>query len=389
MEMRKTLMVGVIAMSVSGIAAAAEVIDYQQAGVTKDNLPATVAQIKSRMTYPLGWTPHVKNLNAWRKTGVAKVWELTWQAADNTAFNPQVIDEVDRGTYVARKVVFNLTADSRVMGLLLVPKGKGPFPAAVMYHDHGSKFDIGKEKLIETWNDDARLESSKGWAKKFFTERFPGDELAKRGYVVFATDALGWGDRGGINYDMQQALAANMFNMGTSLAGVMALEDVRASEFVASLPEVNKKQVAAVGFSMGAFRAWQAAALSDAVTASVVVNWMATADGLMVPGNNQLRGGSAWQMLHPGVLHYLDYPDVASLAAPKPMLVFAGEKDTLFPLDSFRAAADKMARVWNAWKAGDKFETKIWSGGHVFEAPEQDYAYDWLDKQFGRSHKPE
>jgi dienelactone hydrolase len=167
----------------------------------------------------------------------------------------------------------------------------------------------------------------------------------------------------------------------------MALEDVRASEFVASLPEVNKKQVAAVGFSMGAFRAWQAAALSEAVTASVVVNWMATADGLMVPGNNQLRGGSAWQMLHPGILHYLDYPDVASLAAPKPMLVFAGEKDPLFPLDSFKAAVDKMARVWTAWKASDKFETKIWSGGHVFEAPEQDYAYDWLDKQFGRNSR--
>lgn len=389
MEMRKTLMVGVMAMSVTGIAAAAEAIDYQQAGVTKDNLPVTVAQIKSRLNFPLAWTPHVKNLNAWRKTGIAKVWELTWQAADHTAFNPQVIDEIDRGTYLARKVVFNLTADSRVMGLLLVPKGKGPFPAAVMYHDHGSKFDIGKEKLIETWHDDARLESSRAWAKKFFTDRFPGDELAKRGYVVFATDALGWGDRGGINYDMQQALAANMFNMGSSLAGQMALEDVRATEFVAGLPEVNKKQVAAVGFSMGAFRAWQAAALSEAVTASVVVNWMATADGLMVSGNNQLRGGSAWQMLHPGIMHYLDYPDVASLAAPKPMLVFAGEKDPLFPLDSFKEATDKMARVWNAWKAGDKFETKIWSGGHVFEAPEQDYAYNWLDRQFGRSGKAE
>ena len=104
--------------------------------------------------------------------------------------------------------------------------------------------------------------------------------------------------------------------------------------------------IAAVGFSMGAFRAWQAAALSDAVTASVAVNWMATAEGLMVPGNNQLRGGSAWQMLHPGILHYLDYPDVASLAAPKPMLIYAGEKDTLFPLDSVNAAFGKMSKVF-------------------------------------------
>lgn len=382
MGVRSKVLAGVIAVSAVGASVAAN-LEFQTTGVGKDNLPVMAAQIKSRLTYPLAWTPQVKNLAAWRKAGVAKAWELTWQVPDKTAFDVQVIDEVDRGTYVARKVLFNLTADSRVAGLLLVPKGKGPFPAAVMYHDHGSKFDIGKEKWIEPWGDDAKLASAKGWAKKFFTERFPGDELAKRGYVVFATDALGWGDRAGMTYDAQQALAANMFNMGSSLAGLMALEDVRAAEFVASLPEVNKKQVAAVGFSMGAFRAWQAAALSDAVTASVAVNWMATADGLMVPGNNQLRGGSAWQMLHPGLLHYLDYPDVASLAAPKPMLIYAGEKDTLFPLDSVNAAFGKMSKVWGAWKAADKFESKIWAGGHVFEAPQQDYAYDWLDKQFG------
>jgi dienelactone hydrolase len=383
---RNVFAAGMLVMCMTSVAVAADQ-SYQQNGVSKDNLPVNVQQIKSRMTYPMAWTPAVKDLAAWRSAGVAKAWELTWQAPDHTPFNMQVIDEIDRGTYIARRVAFNLTADSRVLGLVLVPKGKGPFPAAVMYHDHGSKFDIGKEKLIEPWYDEARLTSAKGWSAKFFTGRFPGDELAKRGYVVFATDALGWGDRGGLTYEMQQALAANFSNMGSSLAGQMAMEDARAAEFLASLPEVNKSQVAAIGFSMGAFRAWQAAALSNAVTASVVVNWMATADGLMVPGNNQLRGGSAWQMVHPGLIHFLDYPDVASLAAPKPMLVFAGEADPLFPVDSVKAAFDKMSKVWGAWKAADKFETHMWPTGHVFEKPGQEYAYDWLDKQFANHAK--
>ena len=383
MGMCGRVLVGLVAMSAMGSSMAAN-LEYQKAGVGKDNLPVMAAQLKSRLTFPLAWNAQVKDLAAWRKAGVAKLWELTVQAPDRTAFDTQVIDEVDRGTYVARKIIFNLTADSRVMGLLLLPKGKGPFPAAVMYHDHGSKFDIGKEKWIEPWGDEAQLGSAKGWSKRFFSERFPGDELAKRGYVVFATDALGWGDRAGMSYEAQQALAANFINLGSSMAGLMALEDARAAEFVASLPEVNKKQVAAVGFSMGAFRAWQAAALTEAVTATVAVNWMATTDGLMVTGNNQLRGGSAWTMIHPGMQRYLDYPDVASLAAPKPMLMFAGEKDTLFPLDSVNAAFGKMGKVWGAWNAADKFETKIWPDGkHVFEQAQQEYAYAWLDKQFG------
>ena len=57
----------------------------------------------------------------------------------------------DRGAYVARKVVFNLTGDSRVLGFLLTPKSAGPHPAVLLLHDHGVKFDIGKEEDIEPW----------------------------------------------------------------------------------------------------------------------------------------------------------------------------------------------------------------------------------------------
>jgi len=372
---------GALLMATSLNLAAAEKT-VQTAGVTKDNLPVMTAQIKARLNFPMAWTPAVKDLAAWQKAGRAKVWELSLQQADATPFEPQVLEEQDRGSYVARKVAFNLTADSRVQGLLLVPKGKGPFPAAVMYHDHGAKFDIGKEKLIQPWGDEAKLATAKGWAKKYFSERFPGDALAERGYVVFATDALGWGDRGALTYDMQQALAANFVNMGSSVAGLMALEDTRAAAFVANLPEVDRSKVAAIGFSMGAFRAWQAAALSDAITATVAVNWMATADGLMVPGNNQLKGGSAWMMAHPGLMRFLDYPDVASLAAPKPTLMFAGEQDPLFPVESVKAAYAKMGQVWAAYGAGKRFETRFWPLGHVFVQEEQDFAYAWLDRQF-------
>jgi dienelactone hydrolase len=357
--------------------------DYQTTSVSSDNLPVMAPQLKARLTFPMGWSPQVTDLVAWRKAGVTKLRELTLQSPDHTPFDAQVISEVDRGTYVARKVAFNLTADSRVLGLLLVPKGRGPFPAAVTYHDHGARFDIGKEKMVAPWGDPARQTAAKAWAQRYFSGRHPGDELAKRGYVVFATDALGWGDRGTMTYDMQQALAANFFHLGSSLAGLMALEDTRAAAFLASLPEVNPQQVAAVGFSMGAFRAWQAAALSDAITATVAVNWMATTEGLMVPGNNQLRGGSAWTMLHPGMQRFLDYPDVASLAAPKPMLMLAGEQDTLFPLESVHAAFAKMGAVWGAWKAADKLTTKFWPGGHVFEQDQQVFAYDWLDRLWG------
>lgn len=361
--------------------------DYQTQGLTAaDNaLPVFYEALRAKMTFPLGWKDGM-NPVAWRETGLAKARELMLPGDDKTAFQPAILDEVDRGTYVARKMVFNVSAESRVLGLMLVPKGKGPFPAALMLHDHGSRFDIGKEKWIQPWGDPAREASAKDWSEKFFSGRMPGDELAKRGYVVFATDALGWGDRSvpGFQRESQQALASNLFNLGSSYAGLIAEEDARAADFLASQPEVDKTKVAAIGFSMGAFRAWQVAALSDSVTAAVADCWLATMPALMVPGNNQLRGQSAFPMLHPGIGRYLDYPDVAGLAAPKPMLVYAGEKDGLFPRPSVEAAFSKMKRIWSANGAEAKLETKLWPLGHVFVQEQQDAAFSWLDRQFGR-----
>lgn len=372
-------------MFLTGIAS--ETPEYQTQAIDSPDrsLPLFYQSLKAKMPFSLGWKDTVKDPVAWRKTGLAKAKEIIIQYDDKTPFESKVIDQIDRGSYIAKKVVFNISAESRVLALLLVPKGKGPFPAALFLHDHGSKFDIGKEKFVQTWDDEARLKSSHIWAQQYFSGRFPGDELAKRGYVVLSIDALGWGHRSvpGFRTDSQQALASNLFNLGTSFAGIIAQEDVRASEFLSSLPEVDRKRVAAIGFSMGAFRAWQVAALSDAITAGIADCWMATMQGLMVPGNNQLKGQSAFAMLHPYIARYLDYPDIAALAAPKPLLVYAGEKDSLFPVESVNDAFAKMKKVWTAHKAADKLETKIWPQyGHTFVAEMQDAAFDWLDNQF-------
>jgi dienelactone hydrolase len=369
----------ILAMSLAGAAAA-----FETSPVTEGNLPVFHDALKARLSYPLAFGPKAGvDPAAWRDSTRETVREIVLPYEASAPFAPEVIDEVDRGCYVARRIAFNVTDESRVAALLLVPKSEGPFPAALMLHDHGSRFDIGKEKWIAPWYDEARLASSREWAEKYFSGRYPGEVLAERGYVVLAADALGWGDREGNGYEAQQALAANLFNIGSSLAGLMALEDIRAAEFLESLPETDDERIAALGFSMGAFRAWQVAALSDAVDAAVVDGWMATYEGLMVPGNNLLKGQSAWYMTHPGMARKLDYPDFASLSAPKPMFVMDGEEDPLFPAEAVSSAFDKMARVWNAFGAANAFETRLWEGkGHIFSADMQDAAYDWLDAQF-------
>lgn len=67
----------------------------------------------------------------------------------------KVIATEKRKGYEVQKIVFNVSEYSRVPAYLLVPEGKGPFPAVLLLHDHGAHFTIGKEKWY------VRLESQK------------------------------------------------------------------------------------------------------------------------------------------------------------------------------------------------------------------------------------
>ena len=355
---------------------------YQTIGV-KDDLPVFYERLAERLAFSLSWlSGKYTDFSAWRSDARAKVVQCLLAKPPDAPFDPVVVAEQDRGTYVARKVVFNITGDSRVLGLMLVPKEKGPFPAVLLLHDHGARFDIGKEKVIEPWDVAAeRMQSAKEWVDQLYAGRWIGDELAKRGYVCFATDALNWSDRGGAGFEGQQALASNLLHFGMSLAGLIAWEDLRAAEFLATRPEVDGKRVAAMGLSMGAFRSWQVAALCDHIAAGVAVCWMGTVKGLMVPGQHQTTGQSAFTMTHPAIFNYLDYPDVASIACPKPMLFYNGTDDPLFPVPVVEEAYAKMRAVWESQGAGDRLETKLWKVPHVFSREMQERAFAWLDEQ--------
>lgn len=77
-------------------------------------------------------------------------------------------------------------------------------------------------------------------------------------------------------------------------------------------------------------------------------------------------------MTHPGLFRFLDYPNVASIAYPKPMLFYNGELDSLFSQNSVKDAYGKMKKVWKSQNAEKKLETKLWPVGHMLVKKMQD-----------------
>lgn len=369
-------------LSLSTASAQTDSAAYEVTG----NMPVFYQQMKQQLTYPLAWgKAEEKDFAKWK----AQARHVLAECMQNLqpapkAYAMEVTDREQRDGYEARKIRFNLSEWSRVPAYLLVPEGKGPFPAIVLLHDHGAHFSIGKEKMVRPFHVAPEvMEDADQWASQCYDGQYVGDYLARHGYVVLAVDALFWGERGrkeGTSYDAQQALASNFLQMGASWGAFINVDDMRSAEFLASLPFVDKKRVGSLGFSMGAYRSWMLAALTDVVRASASVCWMNTTEHLMTLTNNQNKGGSAYAMLIPALRRYLDYPHVASIACPKPTLFFNGTRDKLFPIEGVRDAYREMEAVWQSQGASDRLVTKLWDEKHFFNKEMQKETLEFFDR---------
>lgn len=350
------------------------------------NMPVFYRQMKQQLTFPLAWgTAEETDFDAWKVRARNRLMECMENIPPAPeAYDLEVTDREHREGYEARKIVFNLSGWCRVPAYLLVPDGEGPFPAIVLLHDHGAHFTIGKEKMVRPFHVAPEvMKDADQWVDRYYDGQYTGDYLARHGYVVLAVDALLWGERGrkeGASYDAQQALASNFLQMGTSWGAFIHMDDVRSAEFLASLPFVDKERVGCLGFSMGAYRSWMLGALTDAVRASASVCWMNTTECLMTPTNNQNKGGSAYAMLVPGLRRYLDYPHVASIACPKPTLLFNGTCDKLFPVEGVNDAYREMESVWKSQGASDRLVTRLWDETHFFNREMQQAVLAFFDR---------
>lgn len=292
-----------------------------------------------------------------------------------------LLRQEDRGSYNAELWQIPLSSISHTKAIVLQPKNQPIKAAVLLLHDHGAYFVIGKEKMIRPFADSAFKQAAKDWVDKYYGGQFIGDELAEQGYLVLAADTSGFGERGPIQYEQQQQLAANLIATGHSLAGLSAYEDMQLAKFLAQRPDVPKGKIAAIGFSMGAYRAWQVAALSEYIQAAAAICWFNTYQQLLQPDANLTKGQSSFYMLHPGLARQLDIPDQVSLMAPKALYLINGGQDPLMPLQGVIQGQQQLKKVWKAFGADSALRTEIWTEArHEFNQQQQQQVWSWLNQ---------
>ena len=339
----------------------------------------------------------------------------------------RVLEREQRDGYECRLVEFavddsaydvdgmRVTGKERVRAYLLVPDGasrRERRPAVVMLHDHGARFDIGKEKLarpiygvLPFGEDDHVAKSSRQWIDKNFDGVYLADSLAASGYVVLVADALYWGERSSEEaqrwseltygsadqythesdrmldaksrkaeikslkkavYERQREVYADLQSRGIIWAEKILRDDVASVRLLSGLPYVDSDRIGAFGFSMGAHRCWLLSAFCKEVKCGVALSWMTTLDGY--EGNN----ASDLSMRIQPMRDRMDFGDIGKYLAPKPMLFLSGETDHLFPKDKVQKAYDKLQAHYSSCEAdgsdpirpSDALRTEFFPGGH-------------------------
>lgn len=318
----------------------------------------------------------------------------------------------DRSGYECRYVEFVVAKNGpfkeRVKAYLLVPDGDMKCPAMLMLHDHGARFDIGKEKLVkpmaavlEHGEDDHIMRSSQQWVDKYFDGVYMADSLASLGYVVLVTDALYWGERSSEDaqrwseltytsaekdksikdsikvlkarvYDGQATLYNELYAQDVIWAEKVLRDDVASVRLLKSLPCVDKRRIGSFGFSMGAHRCWMLAAFCKDVRCGVALSWMTSLD------REERLKASDYSMAVRPMREQMDFGDIGRFLVPKPMLFLSGTSDHLFPKDKVSMAFGKLQDYYR--DCPENLETRFFEGGHHCGKEVHSVIFSYLDE---------
>ncbi|HYT87260.1 MAG TPA: alpha/beta hydrolase family protein [Gemmataceae bacterium] len=367
------------------------------------SLFADVERLAGPEQYPLSFlSGRFLNLEEFRTTAREKVLELLQYRPPRVEPRAEVLERVNRPDHVRERIVFSTGPHFRVPAYVLIPrKLKGPAPAIVDLHSHGGMFLFGKEKVIDLGNNHPAMTS---YHERNYDGRPTATALVRRGYVVITIDAFFFGERrllldADLRYgwdrsryslkDVQHlnqqcraketTLAKSLALAGLTWPGIVAWDDLRTVDYLVTRPEIDPKRIGCLGISMGGYRAMYLTALDERIRAGCVVGFMSTVRPMLRAHIDT----HSWVHFLPELHRHLDWPDLASLAAPRALLVQQCSQDQLFPLGGMRAAVDRIAAVYAKGGVKGRFSGRFYDVPHRFTRTMQDEAFAWLDEQLG------
>ena len=164
-----------------------------------------------------------------------KLYRLLGSLPDrDLSISARTIREEERPAYRLEVLLLDLNGIEPVPALLVKPKKRVLRAPAILYnHAHGDDYPLGKEELLHG--------RSQLQAPPY------AEELTARGYVAMCIDHWNFGERRGRT---ESELFKELLWKGRVLWGMMVYDSLRALDYLASRPDVDRSRMATLGLSM-------------------------------------------------------------------------------------------------------------------------------------------
>lgn len=290
-----------------------------------------------------------------------------WPLPERGDLKATVTGKIDAETFVVEKLVYQSRPGLYVTGNLYVPKGAKALPAVLYVCGHGNVVKDGV-----SYGSKVSYQHHPTW-------------FAQNGYVCLVLDTLELGEIPGEHHGTSRRGDWWWQAAGYTPAGVECWNAMRALDYLETRPEVDPKRMGITGRSGGGATSWWVAAADDRVRCIVPVAGIADLHAHLIEGEAERykKGGviaGHCDCMYMMNTYQWDFPLVAALCAPRPLMLGNSDADTIFPVSGYRDLAQKVRKVYDLYGAGEKFTVLETAGPHK-DTPELRLgAFRWLNR---------
>jgi dienelactone hydrolase len=148
--------------------------------------------------------------------------------------------------------------------------------------------------------------------------------------------------------------------LGRTLLGGRVHDVRRACDLIETLDGLDASRIAVMGNSGGGTVSWYSACIEPRI-AALMPSCSFCPYGPSIGGIDHCADNFL-----PGALLDFDMPDLAGLIAPRPLVVVAGMKDHLFPIDAVRRGFETVSSIYSSANAPDRCALVEGAEGHRF-----------------------